>query len=83
MSPTVKRPFEDVSWPVGKAPKLDSNLVFKELEAVEVKIAKTNSVIASVKAGLGKCELDTQVGRITVRPGEHCGNANLLLISAH
>jgi len=64
MSPTVKRPFEDVSWPVGKAPKLDSNLVFKELEAVEVKIAKTNSVIASVKAGLGKCQLDTQVGEL-------------------
>ena len=50
--------------PSGKAPKLDSNLVFKELEAVEVKIAKTNDVIASVRSGLAKGQLDAQVGEL-------------------
>jgi len=64
MSPTVKRPFEDLDMPLGKAPKLDSNLVFKELEAVEVKIAKTNDVIASVRSGLAKGQLDAQVGEL-------------------
>jgi len=62
MSPTVKRPFEDTDFPVGKAPRLDSNLVFKELEAVEVKIAKTTEVIAGVRAGMAKGQLDAQIG---------------------
>jgi hypothetical protein len=34
------------------------------LEAVEVKIAKTNEVIASVRAGLAKGQLDAQVGEL-------------------
>ena len=64
VTPTTKRPPEDMDFPAGKNPRIDGNFVFKEFEAVEGKIAKTREIVSGVKATMVKVPLEGPVAEI-------------------
>ena len=64
VTPTAKRPPEDVEFPLGKNPRIDHNFVFKEFEAVEAKIVRAREVVGSVKLTLSKAALEGPAAEI-------------------
>jgi len=64
VTPTAKRPPEDLEFPQGKTPRMDHNFVFKEFEAVEAKISKAREVVGSVKATMTKLPIDGPMAEV-------------------
>ena len=64
VTPTAKRPPEDMDFPHGKNPRMDHNLVFKEFEAVEAKIGMAKEIVGSVKATMAKAAVDGPAAEI-------------------